>query len=159
MTIHKKPLFILIPSNEAILSQKTLDQWDVGTDNSNYADEFFALRIKKHKLHHATYTENEYTGDHAINNNREFRFIFHEVFESEHHAKQVRMLKDEIALDKESNKIKKILGNRLKEIIEIHPKLKFDLNDCSLLPKKIKDHLFAPPLILTEDNSIMLWDD
>ncbi|OCG07714.1 hypothetical protein A9G13_05740 [Gilliamella sp. wkB178] len=158
MTIHKKPLFTLIPSNEAILSQKTLNQWDANSNNQNLADEVFALRIKKHKLHHTTYTEKEYTNE-ATTNNREFRFIFNEIFESEHHAKQIRMLKDEIALDEESNKIKELLANRLKEIIQIYPKLKFDLHNCCLLPKKIKDYLFAPPLILTADNSIMLWDD
>ncbi|OCG03194.1 hypothetical protein [Gilliamella sp. wkB112] len=156
MATYKKPLFTLIPGNKSLLSQKTLNQWDANSNNPIQADEVFALRIKKHKLHHATYTEKEYTNE--TNDNREFRFIFNEIFESEHHAKQIGMLKDEIALDEESNKIKKLLANRLKEIIELYPKLKFDLHDCCLLPKKIKDYLFAPPLVLTADNSIMLWD-
>lgn len=158
MVTYKKPLFTLIPSNEAVLKQK-LSYWDEELDLSDPANEVFALRIKKLKLHHSEYTEKEYTENHSVNTNREFSFIFNEIFESEHHAKQIRMLKDEIALDKESNKIKILLGNRLKEITQTHPELEVDLNDFSKLPTKVKDHLFAPPLVLVEDNAIMLWDD
>lgn len=159
MATYKKPLFTLVPSNDAIVKQKSLSYWDKELELSDHTNEIFDLRIKKLKLHHSQYTEKEYTKNHSMNNNRGFSFIFHEIFESEHHEKQIGMLKDDIAVDKESNKIRELLGTRLKEITQVYPDLKLDLNDFSTLPTKIKDHLFAPPLILVEGNSIMLWDD
>ncbi|MCO6545019.1 MAG: hypothetical protein J6564_04190, partial [Gilliamella sp.] len=93
------------------------------------------------------------------NNKRGFSFVFHEIFESEHHQKQIGMLKEEIAITNESNKIKGLLKKRIKEIANLYPELQLNFNDMRILPTKIKKYLFAPPLILTEDNAIMLWDD
>jgi len=45
------------------------------------------------------------------------------------------------------------------EMAKIYPCVEIDLNNINVIPTKIKEHLFAPPLILTDDNAIMLWDD
>ncbi|KFA59397.1 hypothetical protein A9G34_01760 [Gilliamella sp. Choc4-2] len=159
MKTHKKPLFTLVQRSESVAKQKTLSYLETKLDYPDRIDDIIALRIKELKLHHTEYKEKEYNEKNTFRNNKEFSFIFGEVFESEHHEKQIGMLKDDIALAKESNKVKKLLGTRLKEMAKIYPDVKLDLNDVNVMPTKIKEHLFAPPLILTEDNAIMLWDD
>jgi len=52
-----------------------------------------------------------------------------------------------------------LLNDRLKEFAKFYPEIQFNLNNVQSLPTRFKDYLFAPPLVLTEDNTIMLWDD
>ncbi|KES14518.1 hypothetical protein GASC598I20_001710, partial [Gilliamella apicola SCGC AB-598-I20] len=54
------------------------------------------------------------------------------------------MLKDEIAITKESNKIKELLDTRIKEIANVYPELQFNFNDMQVLPAKVKEYIFAP---------------
>lgn len=157
MNTYKKPLFTLVHSNDAIPEHRTLAYLDPTLNYyTDHVDEIIALRVKELKLHHSEYREY-----HDINkaNKKGFSFIFSEIFESEHHKKQISMLKDDIAIAKESNKVKELLNSRIKEIANVYPELQFNFNDMQVLPTRVKEHLFAPPLILTEDNAIMLWDD
>ncbi|MWP63214.1 hypothetical protein [Gilliamella sp. Pas-s25] len=158
MKTYKKPLFTLVHSNAAIPEHRTLAYLDPTLNYyTDHIDEIIALRVKELKLHHSEYRE--YHDMHKGNNKGGFSFIFHEIFESEHHKKQIGMLKDEIAIAKESDKVKELLNTRIKAIANIYPELQFNFNDMQVLPTKVKEYLFAPPLILTEDNAIMLWDD
>lgn len=158
MKTQKKPLFTLVHSNDAIPEHKTLAYLDPTLNYyTDHIDEIIGLRIKELKLRHSEYKE--YHDSNSSNNSGGFSFIFREIFESEHHAKQIGMLKDEIAIENESNKVKQLLNTRLKELAKAYPELQLNLNDVDVIPSKIKEYLFAPPLILTEDNAIMLWDD
>ncbi|MCO6538232.1 MULTISPECIES: hypothetical protein [Gilliamella] len=158
MKILKKPLFTLVHSNSAIPEHRTLAYLDPTLNYyTDHIDEIIALRVKELKLHHPEYRECPNCD--RTNNKKGFSFVFHEIFESEHHKKQIGMLKDEIAITKESNKIKELLDSRIKEIANVYPELQFNFNDMQVLPAKVKEYLFAPPLILTEDHAIMLWDD
>ena len=157
MKTYKKPLFTLVHSNDAIPEHKTLAYLDPTlNDYTDHIDEIIGLRIKELKLHHSEYREYH---DDKQNNKSGFSFIFQEIFESEHHKKQIGMLKDEILIAKESNRVKKLLNDRLKEFAKFYPEIQFNLNNVQSLPTRFKDYLFAPPLVLTEDNTIMLWDD
>ncbi|OCG57053.1 MULTISPECIES: hypothetical protein [unclassified Gilliamella] len=157
MKTFKKPLFTLVHSNDAIPEHRTLAYLDPTLNYyTDHIDEIIALRVKELKLHHSEYRE--YHDSNRINKGG-FSFIFNEIFESEHHKKQISMLKDEIAIAKESNKIKELLDTRIKKIANAYPELQFNFNDMQALPAKVKEYLFAPPLILTDDNAIMLWDD
>lgn len=159
MKTHKKPLFTLVQSSESIPETNTLSFLDSKLSYPDSINKIIGLRIKELKLHHSEYKDKEYNYKHQLEKNKEFRFIFGETFESEHHKKQIGILKDELALAKESNKVKQLLGSRLKQMAKIYPCVEIDLNNIKVIPTKIKEHLFAPPLILTEDNAIMLWDD
>ncbi|NUF26606.1 hypothetical protein GA0061081_10375 [Gilliamella bombicola] len=157
MKTYKKPLFTLVHSNDSIPEHRTLAYLDPTLNYyTDHIDEIIALRVKELKLHHSEYRE--YHDGNRVNKG-EFSFVFHEIFESEHHKKQIGMLKDDLAIAKESNKIKELLNTRIKEIANVYPELQFNFNDMQFLPTKVKEYLFAPPLILTEDNAIMLWDD
>ena len=101
MKTYKKPLFTLVHSNDAIPEHKTLAYLDPTlNDYTDHIDEIINLRIKELKLHHSEYREYH---DDKQNNKSGFSFIFQEIFESEHHKKQIGMLKDEILIAKESN--------------------------------------------------------
>ena len=159
MKTHKKPLFTLVQSSESIPETNTLSFLDSKLNYPDSINEIIALRIKELKLHHGEYKDKEFNCKHHNDSNKEFSFIFGENFESEHHKKQIGILKDELALAKESNKVKQLLSSRLKQMAKIYPCVEIDLNNINVIPTKIKEHLFAPPLILTDDNAIMLWDD
>ncbi len=156
MKTYKKPLFTLVHCNDAIPEHKTLAYLDSTlNDYTDHIDEIIGLRIKELKLHHSEYREHH----NDTNNKSGFSFIFPEIFESEHHKKQIGMLKEEMLIAKESNKVMGLLNDRLKEFAKFYPEVQLNLNNVQLLPTKFKEYLFAPPLVLTEDNAIMLWDD
>ena len=156
MKTYKKPLFTLVHSNDAIPEHKTLAYLDSTlNDYTDHIDEIICLRIKELKLHHSEYSEHH----NDTNKKSGFSFIFPEIFESEHHKKQIGMLKEEMLIAKESNKVMELLSDRLKEFAKFYPEIQLNLNNVQLLPTKFKEYLFAPPLVLTEDNAIMLWDD
>ena len=159
MKTHKKPLFTLVQSDKLLPQKNTLSDLDSKLNYPENINKIIALPVKEVKLHHGEYKDNEYNSKAKIENNREMRFIFPEMFESEHHKRQISLLKEELAFAKESNKVKELLSMRLKQMAKIYPHVQLDLNDITVMPNKIKKYLFAPPLILTQDNAIMLWED
>jgi hypothetical protein len=158
MKTYKKPLFTLVHNNDEIPEHKTLAYLDSTlNDYTDHIDEIIELRIKELKLHHSEYREHH--NDNYANNKSGFSFVFPEVFESEHHKKQIGRLKEDLLIAKESNKVMELLNRRLKKFAKFYPEIQFNLNDVQLLPTKFREYLFAHPLVLTEDNAIMLWDD
>ncbi|MWP63019.1 hypothetical protein GQ593_11795 [Gilliamella sp. Pas-s25] len=71
----------------------------------------------------------------------------------------VKNFKTKMDMEDKAKQINQILDERLKNISKTYPNLVIDFNDFDALPNEIKEYLFSPPLVLTEDNAIMFWND
>ena len=151
MTSNKKPLFTLASFNESIPEKKQLTDKDSVLDYPDQKDEIIALRFEALKQRHSKYQK--YVLEDVFKDIDAFQFIYREAF----NEPDLETLKNQ--QDLECERINQILSSRIAELSQSNPDLKLDLNDLNALPNTIKEYLFSPPLILTQDNAIMLWDD
>lgn len=155
MSLHKKPNFKVVYSSEDNQSQR-LTYKDSYLDHPDHVTQIIELRVAEFKRRHPEYDDTD-IATRVTDIPGLFEFLYHEVFTPEYEQRQRESILSE--MDNEQKMINHLFSTRLQEITERYPDIEYSLDDLSSLPEQIREHLFAPPLMLTEDNCIMLFND
>lgn len=86
-----------------------------------------------------------------------FQFIWREIFDPEYQKQQQNNINQERFIEEKT--ITEILNTRLEQLKSAYPNINFHSQNFLHLPEIIKVQLFAPPLLLLDDGSLMLFND
>lgn len=86
-----------------------------------------------------------------------FQLLFKDIFTPEYEKMQQHSILDKLSSEEE--KVTKLLNLRIAQLSKQYPTIDFHYQHFLHLPEKIKDQLFAHPLMLLDDGALYLLPD